>query len=488
MDRAEEALRQVRVPSPERRIKDYPHQLSGGMRQRVMIAIALACGPDLLIADEPTTALDVTVQAEIIDLMAELCAAKGTAILMISHDLGLVANMCRRVAVMYAGRIVESQVAEAIFATPRHPYTKGLVDSLPPAGRAFPAWPPAPARDLRRRAVDRDLPAGLPLQSALPGGDGHLPDSTAPEITTSAGRRPGAVPPPWLSSCSKLDDLAVHFTVGGALKGGVKTLKAVDGVSLDVKPGECLGLVGEIGLRQVHPGAGHHGPDPADARPHRLNGHELSGRERMETARTVQMVFQDPYASLNPRQTVRRTLADPLRLHGVTDKAEVEQRVMDMMAKVGLRPDHADRYPHEFSGGQRQRIGIARALILKPKLVICDEPVSALDVSIRAQIINLLLDLKDEMGLAYIMISHDLGVVEHVSDRVGGDVSRPHRRAGRLAGDLRGPAPSLYARADRGDPRPVPSRCRRRPKPRPRARSPARSTRRRAATSIRAAR
>jgi peptide/nickel transport system ATP-binding protein len=216
----------------------------------------------------------------------------------------------------------------------------------------------------------------------------------------------------------KLDDLAVHFTVGSALKGGTKTLKAVDGVSLDVKPGECLGLVGESGCGKSTLALAIMGLIPPTRGRIVLNGHELSRRERMETARTVQMVFQDPYASLNPRQTVRRTLADPLHLHGVTNRSEVDQRVMDMMAKVGLRPDHADRYPHEFSGGQRQRIGIARALILKPKLVICDEPVSALDVSIRAQIINLLLDLKDEMGLAYIMISHDLGVVEHVSDRV----------------------------------------------------------------------
>jgi oligopeptide/dipeptide ABC transporter ATP-binding protein len=216
----------------------------------------------------------------------------------------------------------------------------------------------------------------------------------------------------------KLDDLAVHFTVGGALRGGVKTLKAVDGVSLDVQPGECLGLVGESGCGKSTLALAIMGLVPPTHGGIALNGRAISGRDRMATARTVQMVFQDPYASLNPRQTVRRTLADPLRLHGVTDRAEVDQRVMDMMAKVGLRPDHAGRYPHEFSGGQRQRIGIARALILQPKLVICDEPVSALDVSIRAQIINLLLDLKDEMGLSYIMISHDLGVVEHVSDRV----------------------------------------------------------------------
>ena len=222
-------------------------------------------------------------------------------------------------------------------------------------------------------------------------------------------------------SLLSLDDLAVQFKVGSMLAGGIKTLKAVDGVTLDVKPGECLGLVGESGCGKSTLALAIMGLVlPTRGRIH-VGGQQISGDkppDRMEMARTVQMVFQDPYASLNPRQTVRRTLADPLHLHGVGDKAEVEARVIDMMAKVGLRPEHADRYPHEFSGGQRQRIGIARALILKPKLVICDEPVSALDVSIRAQIINLLLELKDEMGLAYIMISHDLGVVEHVSDRV----------------------------------------------------------------------
>jgi len=215
-----------------------------------------------------------------------------------------------------------------------------------------------------------------------------------------------------------LDELAVHFTVGSVFSGGVKTLRAVDGVTLDVKPGECLGLVGESGCGKSTLALAIMGLVPPTAGAVALDGRDLKARDRLETARTVQMVFQDPYASLNPRQSVRRTLADPLRLQGVTNRTEVDQRVMDMLAKVGLRPEHAGRYPHEFSGGQRQRIGIARALILQPKLVICDEPVSALDVSIRAQIINLLLELKNEMGLAYIMISHDLGVVEHVSDRV----------------------------------------------------------------------
>jgi peptide/nickel transport system ATP-binding protein len=224
----------------------------------------------------------------------------------------------------------------------------------------------------------------------------------------------------------KIDDLAVQFSVGGGwLGGGKKMLRAVDGVSFEVKPGECVGLVGESGcgkstlalsiLGLVKPTRG---SILLDGKPVAAAGTTSLRSERTHLARTVQMVFQDPYASLNPRQTVRRTLADPLRLHGVDDEAEVAERVADMMARVGLRPEQADRYPHEFSGGQRQRIGIARALILRPKLVICDEPVSALDVSIRAQIINLLLELKDSLGLSYIMISHDLGVVEHMSDRV----------------------------------------------------------------------
>jgi oligopeptide/dipeptide ABC transporter ATP-binding protein len=215
-----------------------------------------------------------------------------------------------------------------------------------------------------------------------------------------------------------LDDLAVHFRVGSRLTGGMHTLKAVDGVTLDVKAGECLGLVGESGCGKSTLALAIMGLVPPTHGHIALDGRDLAERQRLETARTVQMVFQDPYASLNPRQTVRRTLADPLRIHGATNRAEVADRVADILARVGLRPEHADRYPHEFSGGQRQRIGIARALILRPKLVICDEPVSALDVSIRAQIINLLLELKEELGLAYIMISHDLGVVEHVSDRV----------------------------------------------------------------------
>jgi len=216
----------------------------------------------------------------------------------------------------------------------------------------------------------------------------------------------------------KLDELTVHFTVGGALRGGTKILKAVDGVSLDVKPGECLGLVGESGCGKSTLALAIMGLIPPTHGGIALNGQAISGRDRMATARTVQMVFQDPYASLNPRQTVRRTLADPLRLHGVTNRSEVDQRVADMMAKVGLRPDHADRYPHEFSGGQRQRIGIARALILRPKLVICDEPVSALDVSIRAQILNLLEDMKRRYGLTLLFIAHDLAVVKAVSDRI----------------------------------------------------------------------
>ena len=222
-------------------------------------------------------------------------------------------------------------------------------------------------------------------------------------------------------SLLSLDDLAVHFKVGNALAGGIKTLKAVDGVTLDVKPGECLGLVGESGCGKSTLALAIMGLLPPTRGTMNVDGQQISGAtppDRMKMARTVQMVFQDPYASLNPRQTVRRTLADPLRLHGITDKAEVEARVIDMMAKVGLRPEQADRYPHEFSGGQRQRIGIARALALQPKMIVCDEPTSALDVSVQSEILNLLADLQQQFGLSYLFISHDMAVIHHICDRI----------------------------------------------------------------------
>ena len=397
MDRAEDALRQVRVPSPERRISDYPHQLSGGMRQRVMIAIALACGPDLLIADEPTTALDVTVQAEIIDLMAELCAAKGTAILMISHDLGLVANMCRRVGRDVCrpdrrepGRPRQSSPRRAI--PTRRGWSIRCRGWARARGSAGTGCTRSPASCRRSRPIRR---AAASIRAAR--GHGHLP-LDAPDITALRGR-PRPLPSPWLStasapvSCERPRES--RFQLGGAVR---RQQDASRGQRR--QPRRDARRVPRAGrrirLRQVDGRARDHRARRGDARPHHGRRHGDRRRCTVETlARTVQMVFQDPYASLNPRQTVRRTLADPLRLHGVTNSGEVEDRVAEMLANVGLRPDHADRYPHEFSGGQRQRIGIARALILRPKLVICDEPVSALDVSIRAQIINLLLELKE---------------------------------------------------------------------------------------------
>ena len=323
-DKAVEALRRVRVPRPERRAKDYPHQLSGGMRQRVMIAIALACAPDLLVADEPTTALDVTVQSEIIDLMQELCAEKGTAILMISHDLGLVASMCRRVGVMYAGRLVEERAAQDVFRAPSHPYTQGLVASLPRLGARAAHGAPA-AGDQGRGAVDRGLSAGLPFPSPV-----RVASDVCRRCRAGASRRRRgrhrALPPPCLTPaetdrkrrCSRSSSRrAFSRRVGFRRR---RALQAVDGVEPEGHARRMPGPRGRIGMREIDPCPRHHGPRRADRGSDPLDGHEIgtdATTDRMALARAVQMVFQDPYASLNPRQTVRRTLADPLRLHGI---------------------------------------------------------------------------------------------------------------------------------------------------------------------------
>lgn len=443
---AVELLHEVGIPNPQQRARDYPHQFSGGMRQRVVIAMALANNPRILIADEPTTALDVTVQAQIMELLARLREKRNTALVLITHDLGLVASHADRVLVMYAGRVVETASVDTLFTAPLHHYTHGLLDSLTridaqrqqrlhpipgqppsltdlPAGCAF-----APrceqASDTCRHTVpilkvdahghatachhpSRYCSANILHPGKERNCDCHLPYSYTP---------PGADEPPVL----EVEHLCKTFYGGRTLLPWKKphAVHAVRDVSLHVRAGETLGIVGESGcgksslsrciLRLHEPSSG----------TVRFCGQDLLRMNRSQLCnvrQNMQMVFQDPHGCLDPRYTVRELLSEPFRIHGLPANPE---RIDELLRRVGLAPEHASRYPHEFSGGQLQRIGIARAIALNPKLVICDEPVSALDVSIRAQIINLLCDLQAESGMSYLFIAHDLSVVRHIAHRV----------------------------------------------------------------------
>ena len=368
-------LEKVRIPDAARRLRQYPHELSGGMRQRVMIAAAMAGGPQLLIADEPTTALDVTVQAEILDLMAELQRETGAAMVLITHDMGVIARLADRICVMKDGAYVEEGSAQAIFNNPQTDYTRALLAAIP--------------------RLDRDDRGGRPV----------LQPAKADAPVVVEGR-----------------DVKVWFPMGAGLFGKTRPLRAVDGVSFEVRQGETLGVVGESGSGKSTLARAVLNLIPATAGAVTLMGRDITHAEReaMRAARKdLQIVFQDPLASLDPRMTIGTSIAEPLQVFRPDlDRAGRDREVAAMMARTELDPDLINRYPHELSGGQNQRVGIARAMILKPKLVICDEAVSALDVSIRAQIIDLLIDLQKEMGLAMIFISHDLAVVREISHRV----------------------------------------------------------------------
>jgi len=385
-------LDQVRIPEARQVLDRHPHQLSGGMRQRVMIAMALSCRPALLIADEPTTALDVTIQAQILELIRTLQDEMHMAVIFITHDMGVVAEVAERVVVMYQGTKVEDGSADAIFHSPRHPYTRALLAAVPKLGSM--------------QGTDR--PARFPLPSS----EADLP-SPAPVAKHAPA---GAVP------LLKVRSLKTRFDLASGFFGRVRRqVHAVEQVSFDLNQGETLALVGESGCGKSTTGR-------SLLRLVEIQGGsiELGGRDiaRLPSdqvrplRREIQMVFQDPYASLDPRLTVGFSIAEPLYIHGVAHGSEARDRVAWLLSHVGLAPEHAQRYPHEFSGGQRQRIAIARALALQPKIIIADEAVSALDVSIRAQIVNLMLDLQAEFGLAYLFISHDMAVVERVSHRV----------------------------------------------------------------------
>ncbi|WP_413731127.1 dipeptide ABC transporter ATP-binding protein [Sodalis sp. RH20] len=397
----------VRIPNAASMLDRYPHQLSGGMRQRVMIAMALSCKPALLIADEPTTALDVTIQAQILQLIRTLQREMQMGVMFITHDMGVVAEMADRVLVMYQGNDVESAPVDTLFAHPRHRYTQALLAAVPKLGSM----------------ADSDFPAKFPLlnpQDAAPAdieAAARAPDSPA----LSAARGQDTVPPS-AAPILQVKDLVTGFDIRGGIFNRVRRrVHAVEKVSFSLYPGETLALVGESGCGKSTTGRSLLRLVESQSGDIIFNGRSitaLTGHELQHLRRDIQFIFQDPYASLDPRLTVGYSIMEPLLVHGVAQGQEAQRRVETLLTRVGLLPEHAQRYPHEFSGGQRQRICIARALALNPKVVVADESVSALDVSIQAQIINLMLDLQREFGIAFLFISHDMAVVERVSHRV----------------------------------------------------------------------
>ena len=440
-DRSIELLASVGIPSPARQMAAYPHQLSGGMRQRVMIAMALSCEPQVVVADEPTTALDVSIQAQILELLRRITEVHRTSLLMVSHDLSVVAGLADRIAVMYAGQIVESGPTRRVFEHPRHPYTLGLLACIPrldaprtetlrsiegglpdPHARSI-GCPFAPRCAFVMDRCHFDPPAldeKAPSQVAACWADlsdQNVETAYAPVTASSNGSLT-----PQGEVLLRVDDLKVHFPIGAAIPFRKRPLiRAVDGVSVDVPRGGTLGIVGESGcgksttgralLRLIEPTSGHihfEGRDIAA-----MNGDDLRAMRPH-----MQMVFQDPYGSLNPRLSVGDTIGEPLIVHHAPERKTLSARVVELLEMVGLPARLAARYPHQLSGGQRQRVSIARALALRPSLIVADEPTSALDVSVRAQILNLMRRLQDENRLTYVFISHDLSIVRHMSTHV----------------------------------------------------------------------
>ncbi|WP_114777662.1 ABC transporter ATP-binding protein [Botryobacter ruber] len=406
----------ARLPRPEKIYDAYPHEISGGQKQRVMIAMAMACEPSLLIADEPTTALDVTVQARMLELIDELRVKENTAVLFITHDLGVVAEIADRILVMYKGKLVEQGRVLDIFTNPQHPYTKGLLACRPKL-TAKPQSILPTVSDFMEETPDGRIVEKKPqvYEPSLV----DVVNEYVGTVTSIKQQQENRQKPPLL----QVKNLKVYFPIKkGFFSRTTDYVKAVDGVSFDVYPGETIGLVGESGcgkttlgrtlLRLVEPTSGNIIFDGRDIA-------QLSSEEMRKGRRHFQMIFQDPYASLNPMHTVGDAIIEPMRVHKLyANEKERRGKAMELLEKVGLLPEHFQRYPHEFSGGQRQRICIARALALQPKCIICDESVSALDVSVQAQVLNLLNKLKQEFRMTYIFITHDLSVAKYMSDRI----------------------------------------------------------------------
>ena len=453
--RATEVLGLVGLPRPAERLGDYPHQLSGGLRQRVMIAMALSCEPKLLIADEPTTALDVTIQAQILALLHDLTDRLGMAMLLITHDMGVIAGHADRVQVMYAGRMVEAAETGNLFRHMRHPYTRALLASIPRLNSSSTqplftisglppdlARPPACCRFAPRcsRATDKCRSQEPPLTgenqehrfacwhpvdgpASAQAADGRAAGGPLATAGPAGPRRENGQAPPG-TPLLEVRDLVKEFpvTAGAILQRKVASVHAVSNVSFTVSAGETFGLVGESGCGKTTIGRVVVALERPDSGAVLLGGQDvsaLSGGELRRQRRDLQLMFQDPYSSLDPRMRVGSIIREPLTIQRVGSRRDQEQRVFELLDEVGL-PRHAvERYPHEFSGGQRQRIGLARALTLSPKVIVADEPVSALDVSIRAQVLNLMKRLQADHGLTYIVISHDLAVVKYMADRIG---------------------------------------------------------------------
>ena len=402
---------EVQLPTPERIFSTYPHQISGGQKQRVMIAMAMSCQPSVLIADEPTTALDVTVQKTILQLMQNLQKEHDMGIMFITHDLGVIAELADKVVVMYKGNIVEQGSVWDIFTNPKHPYTKGLLACRPPLDKRY-TFLPTVSDFMKIDENGEIIDNGISVAEFTK--DLAIPESERVSKHKKLYSQ---------EALMQIKNLKTYFPIRNGFFGGISDhVKAVDNVSFDVYPGETLGLVGESGcgkttigrtiIRLEEPTEGemiYKGKDIT-----KMNTEELRLFRK-----DVQIIFQDPYSSLNPRMTIGNAIMEPMQVHGILENDEQrKKKVEELLTRVSLDPAHFYRYPHEFSGGQRQRIGIARALAVNPKFIICDESVSALDVSVQAQVLNLLNELKEEFGLTYIFISHDLSVVKYMSDRM----------------------------------------------------------------------
>jgi peptide/nickel transport system ATP-binding protein len=449
--RAVEVLGLVGMPRPAERVKSYPHQLSGGMRQRVMIAMALACEPKLLIADEPTTALDVTIQKQILELIDDLRKRLGMAVILVTHDLGVIAGRADRAAVMYAGRVVETSSTPRLFANPRHPYTEALFGALPEKAAdaaerlySIPGMPPdltSPPPGCKFAPRCRYVQDTCRQTEPSLEGDSwdhayrcFFPVGRVEDAAKVAGftvteekaetREAAARADPGNGVLLRADHLVKSFavTAGAVLQRKIGEVSAVADVSLSIRAGQTFGMVGESGCGKTTVGRLIAGLEKANSGAIMLDGEDLvklSTRERRHRSQKIQLMFQDSYASMDPRMRVGPILREPLAIHRVGSKREQRAKIAAILDEVGLPRAAIERYPHEFSGGQRQRLGLARALILSPKLLVADEPVSALDVSIQAQILNLMRDLQRDLGLTYLFISHDLSVVRYLSETIG---------------------------------------------------------------------